>query len=153
MSFAPLLSPSASAPAPQQEKDQIPPCVCLSECVLGGLIANAERYGRFGFVFLKTQLLPAGGPCPTIFNEEEYAVIDQDFSTSDDPVRRRIFGRSNLLSPVGTGKKIQDFSHEREWRVFSDILFDDPSPIPSRTQTLPTRRRGDSSEQCIPNSA
>jgi hypothetical protein len=102
-------------------KDGIPPCICLSECVIGGLISNAERYGRFGLVFDKTQLFPiGGGPCLYI-NAEEYTEVVLAFKQSSNPIHRRIFGRANFMNPAGVGGKIQDYSHEREWRVFSDI--------------------------------
>jgi len=114
----------ASSPA---QEDEIPPCICLCECVIGGLISNAERYGRFGFVFEKTQLFPAGGPC-LYLNDEEYTEIVRAFKASKMPVHQRIFGRSNLLSPAGIGNKVQDFSHEREWRVFADIEFSKAPP-------------------------
>jgi hypothetical protein len=110
------------------EKDGIPPCVCLSECVIGGLISNAERYGRFGFVFEKNQLFPVGGgPC-LYLNSEEYTEIVKAFKNSKRPAQQRLFGRSNLMNPAGVGGKIQDYSHEREWRVFSDIVFDQVPP-------------------------
>src|SRR6266571_6648000 len=55
-------------------KDESDPCVCLSECTLPGLIALAERYGRFGLGFRKTTLFGAGArPCAYLA-EEHYAV-------------------------------------------------------------------------------
>ena len=114
-----------SSPA---QKDEIPPCVCLTECTISGLISNAERYGRFGFVFEKVQLFPiGGGPCLYV-SPEEYAEIVQAFKESDQPIHQRIFGRSNVMNPAGVGGKIQDYSHEREWRVFADIEFDQITP-------------------------
>ena len=48
----------ASKPPPTSDAD---PRVCLSECTLPGLISHAERFGRFGLVFGKTELFGYGG--------------------------------------------------------------------------------------------
>ncbi len=104
------------------EKDGIPECVCLTECNIPGLISHAERYGRFGFVFEKAQVFQAGGgPC-AYYRVEEYREVAKAFKGNADPMKSKVFGRANVLSPVGKGK-IQDFTHEREWRVFDDIDF------------------------------
>lgn len=105
------------------EKDDIPPCVCFSECNLPGLIGHCERYGRFGFVFSKSDIFAnpsCGRPCLYV-DSATYTVIDKDGSQSASREREYLFGLSNVYSPVGAGHKIQDFSHEREWRVFSNV--------------------------------
>src|SRR5690349_20461498 len=38
------------------ERDQLPPCVCFSECNLPGLLSHSERYGRFGIALRKADL-------------------------------------------------------------------------------------------------
>ena len=104
------------------DKDSIPACVCFSECNLPGLIGHSERYGRFGFVFSKSDIFAPplnGRPC-LYMDSETYGLIDQTCSHSDSTVRNRLFGLSNVLTMPGNGK-VQDFTHEREWRVFSDV--------------------------------
>lgn len=114
------------------DKDALPDCVCLSECNLPGLIGHSERYGRFGFVFSKKDILsdPLNGR-PCLYVEEPiYTIIDVKCSDvdgdancpeSEKEARKRLFGLSNVYSPPGGHVKIQDFTHEREWRVFSDV--------------------------------
>ena len=115
----------ASSPA---EKDGIPPCVCMTECVIDGLISHAERYGRFGLVFRKSDVFQlGGGPC-LYLSPDEYAEIAKAFRQSSVQAQARIFGRANVFSPVGAGGKIQDYTHEREWRVFADISLADTPP-------------------------
>lgn len=104
------------------QKDNIPPCVCLSECNIPGLISHAERYGRFGFVFRKSDIYAVGGAPCLYLRHDEYAAISKAFERSTDDAEKRIWGLSNVYCPPGTkGKKVQDFTHEREWRVFQDI--------------------------------
>jgi hypothetical protein len=101
-------------------KENIPNCVCFSECNLPGLISHAERYGRFGIVFEKADIYSRGGrPCCYV-DSDCYGVIDKLFSKSTDPIEKKIFGLSNVYRPAGEGK-IQDYTHEREWRVFEDV--------------------------------
>lgn len=92
------------------------PCVCLSECTLPGLIGHSERYGRFGFVFKKNDIFKLGGrPC-VYFDDEAYAELNKSRDSSE--VLKKMWGFANLYRPLD---KIQDFSHEREWRVFDDV--------------------------------
>ena len=58
----------------------------------------------------------------------EYAEIAKAFRQSSVQAQARIFGRANVFSPVGAGGKIQDYTHEREWRVFADISLVDTPP-------------------------
>jgi hypothetical protein len=109
-----------STPKPQQS---LRSCVCLSECNLPGLINHAERFGRFGFVFRKSDVFQMDGrPC-LYMDREMYGEIDKLYSTSAIPWQQRLWGLVNVYSPPGNGQ-IQDFTHEREWRVFSDVGLD-----------------------------
>jgi hypothetical protein len=109
------------------EKDRLPPCVCLSECTLPALVSHAERYGRFGLVFSKRAVFEAGGrPCVYV-GREEYAFLaahgrDQPAGTPEG----RLFALANVYDPPHRGptsrsRLIQDYTHEREWRVFGDL--------------------------------
>jgi hypothetical protein len=110
-------------------KDGIPPCVCLSECNLPGLIGHAERYGRFGFVFRKEEVFRADGrPCAYLAEEQYTLVAELGRSTTASLAAQRLFGLSNIYNPPGFGK-IQDYTHEREWRVFQDLRFDEIPPV------------------------
>jgi len=110
-------------------KDGIPECVCLSECKLPGLIGHAERYGRFGFVFQKVDIFRAGGrPCAYL-DEEHYTMIAELGRGKPATTKEgRLFGLTNIYTPPGFGK-IQDYTHEREWRIFDDVRLDAVPPI------------------------
>ena len=98
-------------------------CVCLSECNLPGLINHAERFGRFGFIFRKNDMFDVGGrPCLYV-DREIYGELDKRFSRSSVQWAKRLWGLVNVYSPPENGE-IQDFTHEREWRVFQDVRLD-----------------------------
>lgn len=110
----------------------IPDFVSFSECTLPGIISHAERFGRFGFVFEKHAIFAAGGrPC-ILLDDPTYGVVSQYrlVSPSHGPISPQdlLFSLSNNYKP-SPAKKLQDFSHEREWRVFKNISFSDCKPI------------------------
>lgn len=109
----------ANSPNPTQN---MPPCVCFSECTLPGLIAHAERFGRFGFVFTKRDAYTLGArPCIYV-DSAIYAIFDKTYSASTIPEEQRIFGLANVYCPSGAGR-VQDFTLEREWRLFDPMSF------------------------------
>jgi hypothetical protein len=116
------------------EKYAIPKCVCLSECTLPGLISHA---GRFGFVFEKLAIAKAGGaPCLYLLRDD-YTKVSKAFKGSDKGAENeRVWGLANLLEPAGLNqrkgkkrRKVQDFTHEREWRVFRAIDLKKLPPV------------------------
>lgn len=115
----------ASSPS---DKDQVPACVCVSECTIGGLISHAERFGRFGIVLRKSEFYAAGGrPCVYVDREcyRVLAEIGRGKDTATD--EGRLFGLANVYSPPGDGQ-IQDFTHEREWRHFGSLDLSETIP-------------------------
>lgn len=101
-----------------QEKEDLPECVCLSQCTLPGLFGHSERFGRFGFVFDKLDLYDFGGrPCAYV-DADSYGWLDAKHTS--DAEANAIWRTSNVYCPAGRGK-VQDFTAEREWRVFNDI--------------------------------
>lgn len=102
------------------------PRVCLSECTLPGLISHAERFGRFGLVFLKTDILSiGGGTCVYISRPAYGALVGQ---RANSPEFQRLSDLANVHSPPGSGA-VQDFTHEREWRVVGDIDLQNVTPV------------------------
>ena len=101
-----------------QEKEDLPACVCLSHCTLSGLFGHSERFGRFGFVFDKLDIYDLGGrPCAYI-DADMYGWLD---ARHDSEAKVNAMWRnSNVYCPAGRGK-VQDFTAEREWRVFENI--------------------------------
>lgn len=108
---------------------QISECICFSECNISGIISHAERYGRFGFVFRKSDLFDLGcKPCLYV-DEEIYTLISRKFiRDAIDKPEGRLYSLANIYNPPGHGK-VQDFTHEREWRLFRYLSFDDVLPI------------------------
>lgn len=106
-----------------QGKEEADACVCLSECTLPGLISLAERYGRFGLGFRKADLFGAGArPCAYLA-EEHYAVTKRAAITPGaGQHEKRLHDLSNVYRPAGFGL-LQDFTHEREWRIFADVAL------------------------------
>lgn len=133
------------------ERDQIPECVCLSECTISGLISHAERYGRFGFVFEKLAIAKAGGaPCLYLLRDD-YTRISKAFKGSDKGAENeRVWGLANLLEPAGLNqgkgkkrRKVQDFTHEREWRVFQALDLKKLPPVALLAPSAHVSRVGD----------
>ena len=107
----------ASSPSPD---NMIEPCICFSECNLPGLINHCERYGRFGFVFKKETVFNLGGRPAIYLDRSMYTNLAKTFRNATDTEGRRLFSLLNVFSPSGNGE-IQDFTLEREWRLFSDL--------------------------------
>jgi hypothetical protein len=104
------------------EKDALPPCVSLSECTLPGLMSHCERYGRFGFVFSKRSIFDAGGrPCLYVGRDEYRVLALQGRNKTVDSPEGRLYALSNVYEPPRAGAKLQDYTHEREWRIFQQI--------------------------------
>lgn len=111
----------ASSPS---QKDGIADCVCFSECNLPGLIGHSERYGRFGFVFDKAVLFKADArPCCYMAPDEYTVVSKLGKRMPTSTPEGRLYSLANVYRPPGNNGPVQDFSHEREWRAFTDIDF------------------------------
>lgn len=108
--------------------------VSLSECTLPGLIGLAERFGRFGFVFERDDIFEADGrPCFYLSTEYRELLIELYEKEADADVESEIdllklLTLANTYTPVGAGR-IQDFTHEREWRFFGDLEFGQVEPV------------------------
>jgi hypothetical protein len=100
----------------------LPPCVCFSECTLPGLMSHCERYGRFGFAFRKHDLYRTGGrPCLYLAEEEYGYIAALGRGKGPDSLAGRLFALSNVYVPPHSTNKVQDYTHEREWRSFADV--------------------------------
>ena len=110
-----------------EEDDSIEACVCFSECNLPGLINHCERYGRFGFVFKKETIFALGGRPTFYLDRNMYTKLAIEYKKTRSPESKRFLSLANILSPPGFGE-IQDFTHEREWRLFSELSLNDNRP-------------------------
>lgn len=110
-------------------RHKIPPCVCLSECSLAGLLGHSERYGRFGLIFRKSAISGAGGhPCAYLDKTMYERVAHYGKGRDTSHPWGQLFAISNLYTPPGPGRKVQDYTHEREWRVFRDLDLERTPP-------------------------
>ena len=58
-------------------KEEIPKCVCLSQCTFPGLIGHSERFGRFGFVFSVEDIFKLGGRPSLYVDQAFYGFLDK----------------------------------------------------------------------------
>lgn len=122
----------ARSPSPA---DEIPDCICFSECSLPGLLGHCERYGRFGWVFRKAAIYGAGGrPCIYVSDDMYAALATQGRAGAAEPAWRQLFGLANVYRPPGHGQ-VQDYTHEREWRLFGEL---DLASCPPEVVVAPT---------------
>jgi hypothetical protein len=97
------------------------PRVCLSECTLPGLISHAERFGRCGLVFEKSTVYQLGGrPCLYVSDDIYHELGARSRALAASAATERAFDLANIFRPRKTGL-VQDFTHEREWRVPCDL--------------------------------
>ncbi|WP_143178126.1 hypothetical protein [Cystobacter ferrugineus] len=101
------------------------PAVCLTEIPLGNWKDLRVRHGDFGFVFLKRDLIAAGGG-PAIYLSDELIRAQKTNGGFCEEIRPFL----NLLriSSVTPGKLRHDFMHEREWRLPNDLLLENTQP-------------------------
>ena len=97
--------------------------VCFTECIWGSLLSHANKYSGYGIGFTKEFLFKQGGnPVfyirPKLFNNVRNN-IDEDVKTFLTP-----FQPVYSEDPMPNNRRYVDYSHEREWRVPHDVIFD-----------------------------
>ena len=103
-------------------KGGIAACASFSESSLPGLIALCERYGRFGFGFTKSRVFANGGrPCAYLASPEYNFVSRAAENAAPGSPPAILYSLCNLYNPPNVGGTVQDYTHEREWRVFGDL--------------------------------
>jgi hypothetical protein len=125
-----LIAGSASLRATQAQTEEGKlDRVCLTECTLTGLLGHCERFGRFGWVFTKQSIHAAGGrPCCYVEDDLYTALSRQGKAEDAEDSWKRLWSLSNVYRPPGAGQ-VQDFTHEREWRVFREIDLTATAPV------------------------
>jgi hypothetical protein len=101
------------------------PAVCFTECPWPSLVKHAEHYSPFGIGFTKPHIFAAGGGPAYYVRGDHFLKQNWDdhvmaFTTPFWPGYRpkKLKGTEFL-----EGKTV-DYSHEREWRVPHNFLFD-----------------------------
>ncbi len=108
------------------EADYSIPFICFTECTIPGIISHCERFGRFGIVYRKSEIFQKGArPC-IYLDGKHYKIIKDLYQTQSSPDNDELYHLSCYYKPYRPG--IHDFSHEREWRFFGDLSFDELKP-------------------------
>lgn len=111
--------------------------VAFTECPWGSLIHHAQQYSPYGLGFEKGRLFAAGGG-PAIYlrpdlyeRQAQYARVGHGESAT--PFHPNVwpfvtpfvpmYAPKKLVETHWKGKKIVDYTHEREWRVPHDFSF------------------------------
>lgn len=101
------------------------PAVCLSETPLPHADEIRGRFGRFGFAFLKSEILSIGGnPCL----EMSDSVLQQATNDGNGDLPTSIKPFVNIVRPKQELGRTFYYLHEREWRVPDDIIFSETPP-------------------------
>lgn len=99
--------------------------VCFTECVWDALVAHSDRYSSYGVVFSKKTIFQAGGG-PALYIKGD--ILQNEISTLPQALKSFVvpFDPDGLVQPG----VIQDWIHEREWRLpesfnfeYSDVLY------------------------------
>lgn len=98
--------------------------VCLTECPWGSLLDHAKRYSAYGIGFTKEFIFSkSGGPAyyvrADLYQQHGLSEELHPFATPFWPSYRP----ENLKNNGILKNKDIDYSHEREWRVPSDLEF------------------------------
>lgn len=105
-------------------KEEIPECVCLSQCTFPGLIGHSERFGRFGFVFSVEDIFKLGGRPSLYVDQAFYGFLDKHATAENQSDRiaeiEHYWPFFNVYIPPKNGR-VQDYTLEREWRVLQNI--------------------------------
>ena len=93
--------------------------VCFTECVWDALVAHGNRYSSYGVVFSKRTIFEAGGgPALNIRGD----ILQNGIGSLPQALKAFVvpFDPEGLIQ-AGT---IQDWIHEREWRLPGTIKFE-----------------------------
>ena len=101
--------------------------VCFTECPWTSLIDHARRYSPYGVGFDKGLIFASGG-APVYYVRCDYwetqgwkdDTLKDAFATPFWP----IYTPTRLKKQFRPFEKVVDFSHEREWRIPHDFMFE-----------------------------
>lgn len=98
--------------------------VCFTECPWSSMIDHAERYSPYGIGFSKPRIFAAGGG-PAYYVRADHwrrQEWDQNLKTFVTPFWPA-YRPPHLRTDEHLGGSTVDYSHEREWRVPHDFIF------------------------------
>ena len=93
--------------------------VCFTECVWDALVAHAVRYSSYGVVFSKKSVFQSGGG-PAVYIRGD--ILQSEIDSLPQILKPFVvpFDPDGLVQPG----VIQDWIHEREWRLPNSFTFD-----------------------------
>ena len=93
--------------------------VCFTECVWDALVAHGIRYSSYGVVFSKRTIFQAGGG-PALYVRGD--ILQKEIDGLPQPFKAFVvpFDPDGLVQPG----VIQDWIHEREWRLPISFKFE-----------------------------
>jgi hypothetical protein len=104
------------------------PAVAFTECVWSSLLEHAETYSRCGIGFKKSFLFQHGGG-PVFYMRQDLYRAQRDTGINDDvwPFLTPFvpeYASDEHVEEFWDGRPRTDYTHEREWRVPNDLVFD-----------------------------
>lgn len=100
-----------------------PDAVCLTECTLPGILGHAGRYGRYGVIFKKSDLYALGArPVAYVDDKRLKRLRSAAQAAPTNAALQADLMFSNMFRP--SGGKVQNYTHEREWRCPVDVPLD-----------------------------
>ena len=96
--------------------------VCFTECIWGSLLSHAKAYSSYGIGFTKEFIFSNGGN-PVFYVRPK---LHANIKSMSDEVKPFLtpFQPEYSTDLMTHGIKRVDYSHEREWRVASDLAFE-----------------------------
>ena len=93
--------------------------VCFTECVWDALVAHGNRYSSYGVVFSKGTIFQAGGG-PALYIRGD--ILQSEIGNLPQALKAFVvpFDPDGLVQPG----VIQDWIHEREWRLPASFTFE-----------------------------
>ena len=93
--------------------------VCFTECVWDALVAHGNRYSSYGVVFSKGTIFQAGGG-PALYMRGD--ILQREIGSFSQSLKAFVvpFDPDGLLQEG----VIQDWIHEREWRLPASLNFE-----------------------------
>ena len=102
---------------------------CFTECTWASLLDHAEEYSEYGIGFSKEFLFSKGGGPAVYIRADLYEAqlkhrgFDADLYKFLTPYRP-FYAPDPFKKKFSPNKPDIDYTHEREWRVTSDLSFD-----------------------------
>lgn len=102
--------------------------ICFTECPWSSLLVHTKQYSSYGIGFTKEFIYKNEG-APVFYMRKKFLNV-LERTITDKKVLEKIFSFVTPYSPTFETKsmrkqiKLVDYTHEREWRMSSDLYFE-----------------------------